>query len=175
MEDSPLLNPLPTLSLRGEEEGVPPSVLNTMSDGENTTTFFSKTPARLGFRMPAEWEPHDSTWLTWPRPDGISFPDKYDSVPPVYATLIRHLVQVEDVNINVWNAEMEATVRSILTKHKTPLERVHFHHFPAYEPWCRDHGPIFLVRERDGVRERAVVDWAYNAWGGKYQIGRAHV
>ena len=108
------------------------------------------------------------SWLTWPRPDGISFPDKYDSVPPVYATLIRHLVQVEDVNINVWNAEMEATVRSILTKHKTPLERVHFHHFPAYEPWCRDHGPIFLVREHNSQHQRAVVDWAYNAWGNKY-------
>ncbi|HZV34695.1 MAG TPA: agmatine deiminase family protein [Verrucomicrobiae bacterium] len=118
--------------------------------------------------MPAEWEPHASTWLTWPRPEGISFPDKYDSVPPVYAELIRHLTQVEDVNINVWDAEMEASVREILRKHKTPLERIHFHHFPAYEPWCRDHGPIFLVREQNGKRERAIVDWGYNAWGNKY-------
>ena len=50
----------------------------------------SKTPRELGYRMPAEWEPHASTWLTWPRPQGISFPDKYDTVPPVYAALIRH-------------------------------------------------------------------------------------
>lgn len=118
--------------------------------------------------MPAEWEPHASTWLTWPRPEGISFPDKYDTVPPVYAELIRHLVQVEDVNINVWNGGMEARVRELLGKFKTPLERVHFHYFPAYEPWCRDHGPIFLVREQSGKRERAVVDWGYNAWGNKY-------
>src|SRR5437867_3344211 len=82
-----------------------------------------------------------------PRPAGISFPDKYDKVPPVYAELIRHLVQGEEVNINVWDLEMEATVRSLLARHKTPLERVHFHPFPAYEPWCRDHGPIFLVRD----------------------------
>lgn len=118
--------------------------------------------------MPAEWEPHAGTWLTWPRPEGISFPDKYETVPPVYAELIRHLVQVEEVNINVWHAEMEATVRETLKKLATPLERVKFHHFPAYEPWCRDHGPIFLVRERNGKRERAVVDWGYNAWGNKY-------
>ncbi len=118
--------------------------------------------------MPAEWEPHAGTWLTWPRPEGISFPDKYDTVPPVYAELIRHLVQVEEVNINVWNQEKEDWVRGLLLKEKTPLERVHFHHFPAYEPWCRDHGPIFLVRENNKQRERAVVDWAYNAWGGKY-------
>ncbi len=134
----------------------------------HTTMFSHKTPAKLGFRMPGEWEPQVSTWLTWPRPEGISFPDKYETVPPVYALLIRHLVQHEDVDINVWNEEMESTVRGILTRHKVPLERVHFHHFPAYEPWCRDHGPIFLVRDHSGQRERAIVDWAYNAWGNKY-------
>ena len=126
------------------------------------------TPAELGYRMPAEWERHAGTWFTWPRPEGISFPGKYDTVPPVYAELISHLVAFEDVHINVWHAEMEAWVRGLLKKNGTPLERVSFHHFPAYEPWCRDHGPIFLVREPDGRRERAVVDWGYNAWGGKY-------
>jgi agmatine deiminase len=127
-----------------------------------------ESPKKLGYRMPAEWEAHAGTWLTWPRPEGISFPDKYETVPPIYAELIRHLVTTEDVNINVWNAEMESWVRDLLRKYETPLGRVHFHHFPAYEPWCRDHGPIFLVRERDGKRERAVVDWGYDAWGNKY-------
>jgi agmatine deiminase len=118
--------------------------------------------------MPAEWEPHAGTWFTWPRPEGISFPDKYDTVPPVYARLIRELVEVEEVNINVWDAEKEAKVRELLSKHGAPLDNVRFHHFPAYEPWCRDHGPIFVVRDRGGKRERAIVDWGYNAWGGKY-------
>ena len=141
------------------------------------------TPAALGYRMPAEWAPHVSTWLTWPRPEGISFPDKYDTVPDVYAEFIRHLVTVEEVNINVWNAEKEAWVRGLLTDRKVLLDRVHFHHFPAYEPWCRDHGPIFLVRngradlpvgQADAQQriptknERAIVDWGYNAWGNKY-------
>ena len=128
----------------------------------------SPTPAQIGYRMPAEWEPHVATWLTWPRPEGISFPGKYDTVPPVYAAFIKELVEVEDVNINVWHADMEAWVRGLLTQHGTPLDRVHFHHFPAYEPWCRDHGPIFLVRENAGRHERAIVDWGYNAWGNKY-------
>jgi agmatine deiminase len=128
----------------------------------------TSTPAQLGYRMPAEWEPHRATWFTWPRPDGISFPEKYDTIPRVYAELIRHVAQVEEVNINVWNAAMEETVRALLRKASAPLDRVSFHHFPAYEPWCRDHGPIFLVRDKEGVRERAVVDWGYNAWGGKY-------
>jgi len=118
--------------------------------------------------MPAESEPHAGTWLTWPRPDGISFPDRYFAVPPVYAKFIQQLVAVEEVNVNVWDAEMESWVREVLAQNHVSLERVVFHHFPAYEPWCRDHGPIFLVRESKGVRDRAVVDWAYNAWGGKY-------
>src|SRR5690349_12043771 len=130
--------------------------------------FSGKTPSELGFRMPAEWEPHAATWLTWPRPEGISFPDKYDTVPDVYAELIRNLVPHEEVHINVWTAEKEAWVRGLLRERKVPLERVFFHYFPAYEPWCRDHGPIFLVREREGNRERAIVDWGYNAWGNKY-------
>ncbi|HWY75544.1 MAG TPA: agmatine deiminase family protein [Verrucomicrobiae bacterium] len=118
--------------------------------------------------MPAEWETHAATWFTWPRREGISFPDKYDTVPPVYAELIRHLVQVEEVHLNVWNAEMEEWVRGLLRRYNTPLERVHFHYFPSYEPWCRDHGPIFLVRDHDCRRERSIVDWGYNAWGNKY-------
>ncbi len=126
------------------------------------------TPSELGFRMPAEWEPHAGTWLTWPRPEGISFPDRYDEVPPVLARLITELAGVEDVNINVWHADMDAWVRGLLAKHSVPMGRVRFHHFPAYEPWCRDHGPIFVVRECEGCRERAVVDWGYNAWGNKY-------
>ena len=152
------------------------------------------SPAQLGYRMPAEWEPHAATWLTWPRPEGISFPDKYDTVPPVYAELICNLVPYEEVHINVWNAEKEAWVRDLLRKEKTPMERVFFHHFPAYEPWCRDHGPIFIVRNGPQaqdwsadslsarepkfdtrgqavpapMRSRAIVDWGYNAWGNKY-------
>jgi agmatine deiminase len=130
--------------------------------------FSPHSPAAAGWRMPAEWEPHHATWLTWPRPEGISFPDKYDPVPVVYAEFIRHVSEVEEVNLNVWHAEMEAWVRDLLRQNRCPLDQVRFHHFPAYEPWCRDHGPIFLVRDRDGRHERAVVDWGYNAWGNKY-------
>lgn len=118
--------------------------------------------------MPAEWARHVGTWFSWPRPEGISFPGKYETVPPVYAALIRELAAVEEVHINVWHGEMEEWVRGLLTENATPLANVHFHHFPAHEPWCRDHGPIFLTRESGGRRERAVVDWDYNAWGGKY-------
>ncbi|MGY8655168.1 MAG: agmatine deiminase family protein [Verrucomicrobiia bacterium] len=125
-------------------------------------------PADLAYRMPAEWEPHAGTWLTWPRREGISFPGIYDVIPPVYAEFIRTLVKSEDVYLNVWDEAMEQEVRAVLAGHKTPLDRVFFHQHQAYEPWCRDHGPIFVVRENEQGRERAIVDWEYNAWGGKY-------
>lgn len=130
-----------------------------------TSVFTPGTPAAEGWRMPAEWELHEGTWLTWPRPEGISFPDKYEPVPGVYARFIRELGKVERVHINVWHAEMEQWVRGLLKDHGCPLEAGLFHHFPAYEPWCRDHGPIFLKRATAGRQERAIVDWAYNAWG----------
>ncbi len=126
------------------------------------------TPAQLAYRMPAEWEAHRATWLTWPRPQGISFPERFEVVPPVYAEIIRQLASFEDVEINVFDDEIEEQARRTLLDHRVPLDRVHFHKFPAYEPWCRDHGPIFLVRNQGGVHERAVADFGYNAWGGKY-------
>lgn len=118
--------------------------------------------------MPAEWEPHAATWLTWPRPEGISFPGRYEPVPDVYAQFIFHLTQHEAVHINVWHEDMAEDIRKVLRRHHVPLERVFFHEFPSYEPWCRDHGPIFVVRDSAAGRDRAVVDWGYNAWGGKY-------
>lgn len=128
----------------------------------------AQTPRELGYRMPAEWEPHAATWLTWPRPDGISFPGRYEPIPDVYARFIFHLTRHEPVHINVWNDDLAEIIRKALRSHHVPAERVHLHPFPSYEPWCRDHGPMFVVRDSGGVRDRAVVDWGYNAWGGKY-------
>ena len=122
------------------------------------------TPAELGFRMPAEWEPHTATWLTWPRREGISFPAIYDRIPPVFASMVRAITPYEEVHINVWDELMELEAKSLFHDHRILNEQVYFHHFQAYEPWVRDHGPLFVVNETS----RAVTNWDYNAWGGKY-------
>ena len=122
------------------------------------------TPAALGYRMPAEWEPHAATWLSWPRREGISFPDSYDGVVPTLRAMVTALLESEPVNINVCNDAHETEVRAAL--HGLADERLTFHLIPTNEPWCRDHGPIFLTRTEDP--RLAVVDWDYNAWGGKY-------
>ena len=129
----------------------------------------SPTPRQLGYRMPAEWEPHAATWLSWPRRGGISFPDRYDEMMPTFAELVRILTLYEIVHINVRDARMEREVRQLLCRGRgsqIALAKVCFHHIPTNEPWCRDHGPIFLLRDADA--DIAVVDWGYNAWGGKY-------
>lgn len=120
----------------------------------------AKTPRELGYRMPAEWHPHAATWLSWPRPDGISFPDRYEEVLPTLSEMVRTLAGHELVNVNVYNDEVEAIARKAIGD----APNVRYHAIPSYEPWCRDHGPIFVVRNG----ELAVVDWDYNAWGGKY-------
>ena len=120
----------------------------------------------MGFRMPAEWEPHEATWLSWPRRDGISFPDSYNAIPPVLAKMVKALTTGERVHINVNDAAQETEVRSHLAKARIDLNAVSFFHIRTNEPWCRDHGPIFLVRDQEP--RLAAVDWDYNAWGWKY-------
>jgi len=124
----------------------------------------SQTPAALGYRMPAEWEPHAATWLSWPRREGISFPESFDRVLPVLRAMVEALIESEHICINVCNGAHEAEARSVLGG--LPMERVTFYRIPTNEPWCRDHGPIFLTRDRDP--KLALVDWDYNAWGNKY-------
>ena len=124
----------------------------------------AKTPSQLSYRMPAEWEPHTATWLSWPRREGISFPGSFDRVLPTLRAMVDALTKSEPVCINVCNSAHEAEARAALND--VDLARITFHRIPTNEPWCRDHGPIFLTRDVDP--KLAVVAWDYNAWGGKY-------
>lgn len=125
----------------------------------------TSTPASLGFRMPAEWEPHAATWLTWPH-NLNSWPGKFEPVPDIWCDMIRTLVPYEPVQLVVGDAEVEADVRRRLGPEVAA--RVGFHHLPSNDAWMRDHGPTFLVRDGAGGRALGAVDWIYNAWGGKY-------
>jgi agmatine deiminase len=124
----------------------------------------SQPPAALGYHLPAEWEPHSATWLSWPRREGISFPESFDRVLPALRAMVEVLIESEQICINVCNGAHEAEARSVLRR--LPMERIAFYHVASNEPWCRDHGPIFLTRDREP--RLAVVDWDYNAWGNKY-------
>ena len=129
----------------------------------------SATPASLGYTFPPEWAPHRATWFSWPRPEGISFPDKYHTVPENLARIFREIAPRERVEINVPNGNYERIVREQLNEHGCPLNNIYFHHIKTNESWCRDHGPAFVQRRtKSGKKETAIVDWGFNAWGGKY-------
>ena len=137
-----------------------------MSD--TATEGSAQTPTQRGYRMPAEWEPHAATWLSWPRREGVSFPGRgaYDKAMPAMAKMVHALADSEPVHINVCDAAHEADVRRILSRAGAKTAHVTFHQIAINEPWCRDHGPIFVTRSE--APKLLALDWDYNAWGCKY-------
>ncbi len=117
------------------------------------------TPRSLGYRMPAEWEPHAATWLAWPH-NRSDWPGKFEAIPWVFADIIRHLVRGEDVNLIVASAREKQAAREVLRRSHVDITRVKFHLWPTNRIWTRDSGPIF-VKNRDSV---ALTDWCFNAW-----------
>lgn len=118
-------------------------------------------PAALGYRMPAEWEPHAATWLSWPH-NLETWPGKFEPVPAVWAELARLLAGFEPVHILAGGEAVLASARRLVGD----VPNVTLHDIPTNDAWIRDHGPTFLVGPPD--LPPALVDWQYNAWGGKY-------
>src|SRR6476660_8857790 len=125
-----------------------------------------RTAALLGYSFPPEWHPHTGTWFSWPRPEGISFPGKYHTVPENLARIMCQIQSREQVHINVPNENWERIVREQLSEYGCPLRNVYFHYIKTNESWCRDHGPAFVINRK--TKKGVVVDWGFNAWGGKY-------
>jgi len=160
-----------------------------MPKAPSSPTVLTDTPAELGYSFPAEFAPHAATWFSWPRPEGISFPGKYHTVPENIAAFIREIALREIVCINVPNENYQRIVMQQLlaggvrpahlgeggrSKGEVTIEndakaRIRFFYIPTNEAWCRDHGPAFVQkRSRAGKLSTAIVDWGFNAWGGKY-------
>ena len=105
-------------------------------------------PAAQGYRMPAEWEPHESTWLAWPHFRG-DWPGKFEPIPWVYAEIVRNLARHERVDLIVNDASWEKRARAVLEKAGGALsDNVCFHRWRTDRVWTRDSGCIFL----DAVR-----------------------
>ncbi len=137
---------------------------------------FSQTPAALGYRMPAEWEPHEATWLAWPH-NRSDWPGRFEPIPWVYAEIIRHLARVERVNILVEDEAAEAKVRELLIRAHvlaersalpgTPAGNIRFDHIPTDRGWTRDSGPIFVRHDSRATKDFpavAATTWRFNGW-----------
>jgi agmatine deiminase len=124
-------------------------------------------PASDGWRMPAEWEPHEATWIAWPH-NRRDWPGKFAPIPWVYADIVRHLHTAELVRILVNDVAERKQVRRILARAAVDLRRIEFFRIPTDRVWTRDYGPMFVV-SADG--ELSINNWRFNGWA-KYDDWR---
>jgi agmatine deiminase len=118
------------------------------------------TPRELGYRMPAEWEHHEATWLAWPH-NPEDWPGKFQAIPWVYAEIVRLLSAHEQVHILVNDNKAQQRTTGILERAGANLDKVSFHVWPTDRVWTRDSGPIFI---RNGAGQVGITDWQFNAW-----------
>ncbi len=124
----------------------------------------SGLPQDLGFRMPAEWERHEGTWIAWPH-NASDWPGKFAAIPWVYVEIVRLLAERERVHILVKDEALEQRAGRMLERGGVRLDQVSFHRWATNRVWLRDSGPIFVKDSRGQV---AVTDWRFNAWA-KYE------
>ncbi len=124
----------------------------------------SKLPAALGYRMPAEWEPHESTWLAWPHLRG-DWPGKFEPIPWVYAEIIRNLARHERVDLIVKSERAENSARAVLEQADALPDNVCFHRWRTDRVWTRDSGCIFLVPSTGRRNPRLLaLHFQFNGW-----------
>ncbi len=129
----------------------------------------TSTPQSCGFSMPAEWELHEATWLTWPHNEETWIGYTLDQVEAVYLEMIGALVTGESVNLLVNDEAMQEKAAKRLAEKQIDLEKIKFAQIPTNDSWIRDYGPTFLSRETEtGGTETAAALWQFNAWGNKY-------
>ena len=116
--------------------------------------------------FPPEWAKHEATWLSWPHKQE-SWPGKIDLIYPRYAEFIKYVALSEKVRINVKDEEMKAFALKHINEAGADLSQIEFYFHPTNDAWCRDHGPAFLINPQ-AEQKKVIVDWGFNAWGGKY-------
>ncbi len=110
--------------------------------------------------MPAEWEPHEATWIAWPH-NPNDWPGRFAPIPWVYAEIVRKLSCVEKVRILTGSRAEESRAHAILRKAGAVMEAVEFIACPTDRVWTRDFGPIFVKHRRGQV---ALTGWRFNGW-----------
>jgi agmatine deiminase len=126
----------------------------------------NQLPKDLGYYFPAEFAKQTAMWLSWPHKEA-SWPGKIETIYPVYAQFIKLVSEGQTVNINVADEAMKSKAIAYVQAAGAKMSNVNFFLHPTNDAWCRDHGPAFLINPL-ATHKKIIVDWGYNAWGGKY-------
>jgi agmatine deiminase len=115
------------------------------------------------FHMPAEWEPHEGTWLQWPQ-------DKvyrgYElKLEGIWFNMVDALHEHENVHIIINGERQRDHVAEQLVYHNIGLKNIQFNIIPTNDVWARDNGPIFVI---NGDGDVAITDWVFNGWGERF-------
>lgn len=113
--------------------------------------------------MPAEWEPHKATWLSWPH-NPTDWPGRMSSVQKIYAELAQKLAVVEKVCILVNSGQHEARARKYLGQTQADLANISFHHISTNRSWIRDYGPTFVSDNRTKGKTKRIIRFRFNGW-----------
>lgn len=122
------------------------------------------TPQVLGYRMPAEWEPHEATWLAWPH-HRSDWPGKLLVIPWVYAEMARYLCQGERVRLLVESRVERQKAERTFERAGVDLEKVDFVLAATNRSWARDYLPLFVTKKSGaGKSDVVAVKWRFNGW-----------
>ena len=109
---------------------------------------------------PAEWSPHDATWIAWPH-NRDTWPGRFSPIEAIFKRMVAILADVEPVHVlSGPDAASESAELAL-----ADIDNVTIHAMETNDCWIRDFGPTFVQDSAAGV---VGVDWRYNAWGGKW-------
>ncbi len=115
-------------------------------------------------RWPAEWEPQDAVWISWPHRQDL-WQGGLDELFNTYGRVAAAIAPHARVCINA-AAALHEHVAQVLTAAGLECGQYRLFNHPTNDVWCRDHGPVFVQSLKDG--SLILNDWQFNAWGGKF-------
>ncbi len=124
------------------------------------------TPKQDGFHFPAEWHEQEATWLSFPQNSDTWEGSKRHNLYPAYFQFIKEIAEVEKVRLNIGQKIPVEWIKYELNHLKANLGNIEIFTFPVNDAWARDFGAGFVINPN--TKQKAIVNWEYNAWGGKY-------
>ena len=118
----------------------------------------------VGYRMPAEWEKQESTWVAWPH-NKKDWPNKFKLIPDIFAQIIAKISKFQKVNILIENKNLKKKIYLVLKNYFANTKNINYTICKTNRAWLRDSFPIFV---KNKLNKKVLIDWGFNSWA-KYK------